>query len=489
MAEIVESAETQTFVKDITRMSVDFDRWYTDVVRKAELADYTPVRGCMVIRPYGYALWEHIQRAFDDMIKATGHENWYFPLLIPEDLLMKEAEHVEGFTPEVAWVTEAGSHGRLDQRLAIRPTSETIIGTLIRRYIHSHRDLPQLTNQWCNVLRWEMRTRLFLRTAEFLWQEGHTFHATAEEAQREVDLILELYRRLAEEWLAMPVVAGLKSRAETFAGAVYTKSIEAMMLDGLALQAGTSHYFGQNFSRAYDITFTNQENQREHCYSTSWGISTRLIGGVIMTHGDDTGLILPPKVAPVQVVVVPIFRDELTRERVRSAIEAWRPAVEGSGLRLKVDWSEERPGEKFNRWELKGVPLRVEVGPRDLEANQVTVVDRLTRERRQLPTVGLERHLSDELERFQQRLFRRALEFRDQHTYELATLAEVVDHFEQGTGFVWAPWCEDAACEARVKEETHGVTIRNYDPDQPAEGSCLVCGRQARRRVVLARSY
>ncbi|HZV51693.1 MAG TPA: proline--tRNA ligase [Candidatus Dormibacteraeota bacterium] len=489
MAEIVENAETQAFVKDITRMSVDFDRWYTDVVRKAELADYTPVRGCMVIRPYGYALWEHIQRAFDDMIKATGHENWYFPLLIPEDLLVKEAEHVEGFTPEVAWVTEAGSHGRLDQRLAIRPTSETIIGTLIRRYIQSHRDLPQLTNQWCNVLRWEMRTRLFLRTAEFLWQEGHTFHATAEEARREVDLILDLYRRLAEEWLAMPVLPGLKSRAETFAGAVYTKSIEAMMLDGLALQAGTSHYFGQNFSRAYDIAFTNRENQREHCYSTSWGISTRLIGGLIMTHGDDTGLVLPPRVAPVQVVVVPIFRDGPARERVRAAIEGWRPEVEAAGVRLKVDWSEDRPGEKYNRWELKGVPLRIEVGPRDLEAGQVTIVDRLTRERRSLPMAGLGPRLRAELEDFQARLFRRALEFRDRHTYELATLAEVVDHFRRGTGFVWAPWCEDPACEIRVKEETGGVTIRNYDPDQPATGGCLVCGRPARRRVVLARSY
>ncbi|HZU18319.1 MAG TPA: proline--tRNA ligase [Candidatus Dormibacteraeota bacterium] len=486
---MVENAETQSFVKDITRMSVDFDRWYTDVVRKAELADYTPVRGCMVIRPYGYALWEHIQRVFDDMIKATGHENWYFPLLIPEDLLMKEAEHVEGFTPEVAWVTEAGSHGRLDQRLAIRPTSETIIGTLIRRYIHSHRDLPQLTNQWCNVLRWELRTRLFLRTAEFLWQEGHTFHATAEEARQEVDLILDLYRRLAEEWLAMPVLAGLKSRAETFAGAVYTKSIEAMMQDGLALQAGTSHYFGQNFSRAYDITFTNRENRREHCYSTSWGISTRLIGGLIMAHGDDTGLVLPPRVAPVQVVVVPIFRDEPGRERVRAAIEGWRPRVEAAGVRLRVDWSEDRPGEKFNRWELKGVPLRVEVGPRDLEADRVTVVDRLTRERRQLPVGGLDARLKEELEDFQARLFRRALEFRDRHTQELATLAEVVDHYRRGTGFVWAPWCEDPACETRIKDETGGVTIRNFDPDRPPAGGCLVCGRPARRRVVLARAY
>jgi prolyl-tRNA synthetase len=267
-----------SFVKDITRMSDDFDRWYTDVVRKAEMADYSPVRGCMVIRPYGFAIWEHIQRAFDDMIKSSGHQNWYFPLLIPHELLEKEADHVEGFNPQVAWVTRAGS-GELEQPLVIRPTSEAMVGTVIRRYIQSHRDLPQLTNQWCNVVRWEMRTRLFLRTAEFLWQEGHTFHASDSEAREEVDRILEYYRRIAEDWLAIPVLRGVKSRSETFPGAITTKSIEGMMRDGLALQAGTSHYFGQNFSRAYDVTFANRENQREHCYTTSWGMSTRLIGG------------------------------------------------------------------------------------------------------------------------------------------------------------------------------------------------------------------
>src|SRR5215472_11493692 len=338
MTETTMTADTNEgggFVKDITRMSDDFDRWYTDVVRKAELADYTPVRGCMVIRPYGYAIWEAIQRAFDDMIKASGHENAYFPLLIPE----------------VAWVTEAGKHGKLDQRLAIRPTSETIIGTVMRRYIHSHRDLPQLLNQWCNVMRWEMRTRLFLRTAEFLWQEGHTFHATAREAQEEVDLILGYYRELSEDWMAVPVLTGLKSETEKFAGAVYSKSTEAMMRDGLALQTGTSHFLGQNFSRAYDISFTNQENQRELCHTTSWGISHRQIGAVIMAHGDDAGLVLPPRLAPVQVVAVPIFRDAAGRERVEAFIETWRREVEALGIRLRVDWSEGRPGEKFNRWE------------------------------------------------------------------------------------------------------------------------------------------
>ena len=432
-------AETLDYVKDITRMSEDFDRWYTDVVRKAELADYTPVRGCMVIRPYGYAIWERIQRAFDDMIKSSGHENWYFPLLIPEELLMKEAEHIEGFTPEVAWVTEAGSHGKLDQRLAIRPTSETIIGTLIRRYIQSHRDLPKLTNQWCNVLRWEMRTRLFLRTAEFLWQEGHTFHASAEEARAEVDLILDYYRQLSEDWLAVPVVTGMKSRSETFAGAVYSKSIEAMMRDGLALQAGTSHYFGQNFSEAYDISFSNQENQRELCYSTSWGTSTRLIGGLIMAHGDDSGLILPPRVAPVQVVVVPIFRSSEDRERVEEFLEPWRREVQAAGVRLQVDWSEGRPGEKFNRWELKGVPLRLEVGPRDVDHRQVTMADRLTRQKTPVRAGELGERLPLELERFQRALFDRALAFREEHSGEVSTLDELVERFKEGNGFYWAP--------------------------------------------------
>jgi prolyl-tRNA synthetase len=481
--------ETLDYVKDITRMSDDFDRWYTDVVRKGELADYTPVRGCMVIRPYGYAIWERIQRVFDDMIKSSGHENWYFPLLIPEELIMKEAEHIEGFTPEVAWVTEAGSHGKLDQRLAIRPTSETIIGTLIRRYIQSHRDLPKLTNQWCNVVRWEMRTRLFLRTAEFLWQEGHTFHATADEAKAEVDLILGYYRDLAQEWLAIPVFSGLKSRSETFAGAVYSKSIEAMMRDGLALQSGTSHYFGQNFSQAYDISFSNQENQRELCYSTSWGISTRLIGGLIMAHGDDSGLILPPRIAPIQAVVVPIFRNREDRERVEEFVEPWRREVEAAGVRLHVDWSEGRPGEKFNRWELKGVPIRLEVGPRDVDHRQVTMVDRLSRQKTPVRASELRQRLGVELEQFQRALFDRALAFREEHTGEVSTLDELVTRSKEGSGFFWAPWCESPECEARVKEETGGVTIRNLDREAPAEGSCLVCGRPAKQRALFGRAY
>ncbi len=484
---MIENADD--FVKDITRMSDDFDHWYTDVVRKAEMADYTPVRGCMVIRPYGYAVWENIQRAFDDMIKSSGHENMYFPLLIPEELLMKEASHIEGFTPEVAWVTEAGRHGRLDQRLAIRPTSETIIGTVMRKYIQSHRDLPQLTNQWCNVLRWELRTRLFLRTAEFLWQEGHTFHASGQEARDEVDLILEYYRQISEDWLAIPVLTGVKSQSETFAGAVYSKSIEAMMRDGQALQSGTSHYMGQNFASAYDIGFTSRDNQRELCHTTSWGISTRLVGAVIMAHGDDTGLVMPPRVAPIQVAVVPIFRDEAGRALVAGFIEGWTAEVRGMGIRLRVDWSEGRPGEKYNRWELKGVPLRLEVGPRDVAAGQVVLVDRLSREKRPVPAAGLGQRLRDELADFQDALHRRALDFRAANTHEVSSLAAMVAHFQGGTGFVYAPWCGGAECETRVKDETGGVTIRNYEPEERASGTCLVCGRPAVHRVAFARSY
>ena len=477
--------ETQDFVKEVTRQSDDFDRWYTDVVRKAELADYTPVRGTMVIRPYGYAIWEAIQRAFDDMIKSSGHQNWYFPLLIPEDIFLKEAEHVEGFNPQVAWVTRAGS-SELDQPLVIRPTSETIIGTIVRRYIQSHRDLPLLTNQWCNVLRWEMRTRLFLRTAEFLWQEGHTFHAEAQEAMEEVDLILDYYRQIAEDWLAMPVITGQKSEAEKFAGGVYTKSIEGMMRDGMALQAGTSHYLGQNFTQAYDIGFTNRENTRALCHSTSWGVSTRLIGGVVMGHGDETGLILPPRVAPHQVVVVPIRGDA---PEVAEYVARLERELRAAGIRVHVDRRDERPGEKFNHWELKGVPLRVEVGPKDVAAGQVTVADRITREKRPLPAEGLAGRLVEELAGFQRRLFARALEFRDAHTVELGTLSELKEWFAANTGFAWAPWCESGECEERVRQETGGVTTRNFDPTEAASGDCLVCGRPARRRVAFARSY
>jgi prolyl-tRNA synthetase len=488
MKEVVE--EQQDFVKDITKMSVDFDRWYTDVIRKAELADWSGVRGMMVVRPYGWAMWEAITRAFDDMIKETGHENWAFPLLIPRDYLMKEAEHVEGFAPEVAWVTRAGAgNEELEEPLAVRPTSEAIVGSLIKRYIQSHRDLPKLTNQWNSVVRWEMRSRLFLRSREFWWQEGHTFHADAKEAMDEVDLILGYYRDIAQDWLAVPVLGGKKSAAETFPGAVYTLTVEGLMRDGMALQMGTSHYFGQNFARAYDISFSNKDNERELCHSTSWGISTRLVGALVMAHGDDSGLIVPPMVAPVQVVVVPIFRDVESRAKVEAFIGGWIGELKAAGIRHRVDWRDDRPGEKYAHWEMKGVPLRLNVGGRDADAGQAELVDRLSRQRKPVQVAGIGARLKDELASFQDALFGRAKDFLGENTFEMATLPEVVAHFKERGGFVWAPWCGDAECEARLKAEAGGVTIRTIDPDEKASGKCLVCGKPAKHRVALAKAY
>jgi len=485
-----EIEEQQDFVKDITKMSDDFDRWYTDVVRKAELADWSGVRGMMVVRPYGWAMWEAITRAFDDMIKESGHENWAFPLLIPQSFLMKEAEHIEGFAPEVAWVTRAGaSKEELEEPLAVRPTSETIVGSLIKRYIQSHRDLPKLTNQWNSVVRWEMRSRLFLRSREFWWQEGHTFHATAQEAIEEADLILGYYRAIAQDWLAVPVLSGKKSPAETFPGAVHTLTVEGLMRDGLALQMGTSHYFGQNFARAYDISFSNKDNEKDLCYSTSWGISTRLVGALVMAHGDDSGIIVPPKVAPIQVIVVPIFRDAEGRAKVEGFVDGWARELKAAGIRHRVDWRDERPGDKYAHWELKGVPLRLNVGARDVDAGQVELVDRLSRERRPVPVAGMADRLQKELVTFQSRLFERAQEFQRQNTYELSSLAELVAHFKERAGFVWATWCGDAECEARIKAEAGGVTIRTIDADEKPSGKCLVCGKPAKYRVSLAKAY
>jgi prolyl-tRNA synthetase len=485
-----EVEEQQDFVKEVTKMSDDFDRWYTDVIRKAELADWSGVRGMMVVRAYGWAIWEAVWRAFDDMIKESGHENWAFPLLIPRSFLMKEAEHVEGFAPEVAWVTKAGgAMEELEEPLAVRPTSESIIGALIKRYIQSHRDLPKLTNQWNSVVRWEMRSRLFLRSREFWWQEGHTFHASAHEAMDEVALILGYYRSVAQDWLAVPVLAGKKSPAETFPGAVYTLTVEGLMRDGLALQMGTSHYFGQNFARAYDISFSNKENERELCYSTSWGMSTRLVGAVVMAHGDDSGLILPPRVAPTQVVVVPIFRDDESRARVERFVNGWLPELKAAGIRFRVDWRDERPGDKYAHWELKGVPLRLNVGGRDADAGQVEMVDRLSRQKVAVPVSGIAGRLSKELDTFQQKLFDRAVRFQQDNSYELGTLDEVTAHFREKAGIVWTEWCGDTEEEARIKAETGGVTIRTIDEDAKPSGKCLVCGRPAEFRVALAKAY
>src|SRR5881397_2053184 len=414
--------EAEAFVTEITPRSQDFSRWYLDVVRRAELADYSPVKGCMVVRPYGYAIWELLQQAFDRRIKATGHVNAYFPLFIPESLLTKEAEHVEGFAPQVAYVTHGGGE-QLEERLVVRPTSEAIIGTMYAKWVQSWRDLPILINQWANVVRWEKVTRPFLRTTEFLWQEGHTAHETHDEAQAETLLILDLYASVSESVLAMPVIKGMKSESEKFAGALRTYSIEALMGDGRAMQAGTSHNLGQNFAKAFDITFQARDKSVQHVWGTSWGVSTRLVGGVIMTHGDDSGLVLPPRVAPYQVVIVPIGRDNW-REAVLPRAKQIKRALTTAGIRVTLDERDERPGWKFSEWELRGVPLRVEIGPKDIEKSAVLVARRDTREKQSLPMDGLGDRLRTLLDEIQKNLFERARQFRDEHTHRTRDYGE-----------------------------------------------------------------
>jgi len=484
-------AEQRADPKQITRQSDDFDRWYVETVLRAELADYAPIKGCMVIRPYGYALWENIQGALDSMIKRTGHENMYFPLLIPKSYLEKEAQHVEGFAPEVAWVTHGGGKP-LEEWLAIRPTSETIICSMYKDWIHSWRDLPVKINQWVNVYRWERRTRLFLRTAEFLWQEGHTFHETDDEAAGEVETMLDCYRELAEDWLAMPVIRGRKTEAEKFAGARYTLSIEAMMADGWALQSGTSHHLAQNFTRAYDITYSDRDNLLQHPFQTSWGLSTRMIGAVIMAHGDDAGLVLPPRVAPVQVVVVPIVRsnDATGSAAVETAVQRIeRDAPEG--VRLRVDRREGiRPGEKYAHWELRGVPLRLVVGAKDLAAGQVTVVRRVDASQEVVPIDDVAGRLPSMLDATQQAMFHRAGERLAERSVDVSTLDELVNAFAERPVFASGPFCEREACELRIKEAVHAVTVRVVRADRSAEGApCMACGEPADGVALIARAY
>jgi len=474
------------FVKEIRKQSADFPGWYNDVVRKAQLADYSPVRGCMVIRPYGYAIWENIRDPLDALIKQTGHENWYFPALIPLSFLMKEAEHVEGFEPEFAMVTRGGGK-ELEEPLVLRPTSETMIASVLRDYIQSYRDLPVLTNQWNNVFRWELRTRLFLRTLEFLWQEGHTFHETAAEAEEEVARMLEQYRRIAEEWCALPVLAGRKSDTEKFAGAQYSMSIEGMMIDGKALQLGTSHYFGENFTRAYDLTFTGRNNERQYPHSTSWGMTTRMVGAVVMAHGDDSGMQLPPRIAPVQVIIVPIFRSDTERRQIETALEPVLTDLED--IRVKVDWRDERPGFKFNEWELKGVPLRLEVGPRDLAKGEATVVRRLNRAKQTVPLGDLVVTIPSMLEEIQEGLFTRAREFREAHTVRLDSLEALVKFFDTSIGFAITPWCgrpeDERTVTDRTKATTRVILSASGQPEQP----CAICGRPATVEVAWGKAY
>lgn len=482
-------SEQVSYVEELTDKSDDFSRWYTEVILKAQLADYAPVRGCMVIRPYGYALWENMQRLLDARFKATGHENAYFPLLIPESFLAREAEHVAGFAPEVAWVTQGGSE-QLEERLAIRPTSEAIIGVMYSKWIQSWRDLPVLINQWCNVLRWEKVTRLFLRTTEFLWQEGHTVHRTEEEAEEETLRMLNVYRAFIEEDLAIPVVAGRKTEAEKFKGALRTYSVEAMMGDGKALQAGTSHNLGQHFARVFDITFQDMDGERKFAWQTSWGVSTRLIGAIIMVHGDDSGLILPPRVAPTQVVVIPIWRKEQEKEQVARFVGRVRSSL-GSTVRFKEDWDDEHtPGWKFNEWELRGVPLRLEVGPRDVRNEQVVLVRRDNRAKEIVPFERLQARTLELLEQIQQDMLERARSFMAERTRRVESFEEFRTFAEQQRGFLLAHWCGDPDCEARIKDET-AATIRciPLEPELAEEGACVWCGQPSGRRVVFGRAY
>ena len=480
-------AKNESFVTEITPRSQDFSQWYLDVVRRAELADYSPVKGCMVIRPYGYAIWELLQQELDARIKATGHVNAYFPLFIPEGLLNKEAEHVEGFSPQVAYVTHGGGE-ELEEKLVVRPTSEAIIGTMYAKWVQGWRDLPILINQWANVVRWEKVTRPFLRTTEFLWQEGHTAHETAEEAEAETLKILDLYAEVCESTLAMPVVKGRKSESEKFAGALRTYSIEALMGDGRALQAGTSHNLGQNFAKAFDITFQARDKSVQHVWGTSWGVTTRLIGAVIMTHGDDSGLVLPPRVAPYQVVVVPIGRDNW-RETVLPRAQDLQRQLRQAGIRVTLDERDERPGWKFSEWELRGVPLRLEIGPKDIEKSQVLLARRDTREKIAAPMDTLAPTVAGLLEDIQRTLLERAVKFREERTQRVDNYEEFKTVMEGRPGFVIAPWCGSAECEAHIKAETQ-ATIRNMPLGSavPA-GRCVRCDANATAEAWFAKAY
>ncbi len=476
------------FVTEITPQSEDFSRWYIDVIKKAELMDYSPVRGCIVFRPEGYGLWENIQAELDRRFKETGHRNAYFPLFIPESFFQKEKEHVEGFNPELPWVTEAAGE-KLEERLAIRPTSETMIGHMYAKWIQSYRDLPLLINQWANVVRWEKRTLPFLRTSEFLWQEGHTAHETEEDARRETMQMLDIYTEFVENFLAIPVIKGEKTPSERFAGAVDTYSIEAMMKDGKAVQAGTSHYLGNKFAVAFDIKFLDRNNELQFAHTTSWGVSTRLIGALIMVHGDDRGLALPPKVAPTQVVMIPIGPPK-TREQVVGRVDELYAELKKAGIRVRVDdRTDVSPGWKFNEYEMRGVPLRLELGPRDMDNGVVVLVSRITGEKRIVQQADLTAEVERMLEETQAEMYERAKRFREDNSAAVDTLEEMKAFMEQKRGFVEAGWCGSEACEKQVKEET-GATSRNI-PFQPSvrKPKCLVCGDDAKHTVVFARAY
>ncbi len=477
--------ENNDFVKDITNIDDDFARWYTDIVIKAELADYTDTKGCIAIRPYGFAIWESIKDYADKKFKETGIENVYFPVLIPESLLQKEKDHVEGFAPEVAWVTEAGGE-KLDERLCIRPTSETIISTMYSKWLSSWRDLPFLYNQWCSVLRWEKETRPFLRSREFLWQEGHTIHETEKEAKDRTIQMLEIYSDVSENLLAIPVIKGIKTESEKFAGAISTYTIESMTHDGRALQSGTSHYFGQNFTKPFDIKFQNRDGKEEYAYQTSWGISTRLIGSIIMAHGDNRGLKLPPKVAPIQVVIVPIAQH---KEGVLEKVEELNKKLSGK-FRIKVDDRDKySPGYKFNYWEMKGVPIRLEIGPRDIENNKCILVRRDNQEKIEVSLEKLEDEISKLLEDIQKNMFEMCKNRMEEKTTVATNLEEFKNAMDTNQGFINAMWCGDEECENKIKELT-GAKSRCIPFNQTKiSDKCVCCGKEAKDMVIWARQY
>lgn len=488
--------------KNITPRQNDYSQWYLDVIKEANLAEHSPVRGCMVIKPNGYALWELMQAALDTMFKETGHRNAYFPLFIPKSFLSKEAQHVEGFAKECAVVThsrlksidggvEVDPDSKLDEELIVRPTSETIIWDTYRNWIQSHRDLPILINQWANVVRWEMRTRLFLRTMEFLWQEGHTAHATEKEAIEETEQMLEVYRCFAEDFMAMPVITGRKTESERFAGAVDTLCIEALMQDGKALQAGTSHFLGQNFAKAFDVTFQNQNNQLQHVWATSWGVSTRLIGGLIMTHSDDNGLIIPPKLAPLQVVCVPIYKNDEQKTEVINYLESVVSELKKHGIRVFLDTREHyKPGWKFAQYEVEGVPLRIAVGPRDVENNNLELARRDTTSKSIISRDNIAAHCADLLNEIQNNLFSLAKERRDEMTSVVSSYQEFKDVIDSKGGFVYAHWDGTAETEAKIQHETK-ATIRCIPFNNPYNnsGKCMVTGRDSEQMVLFAKSY
>jgi prolyl-tRNA synthetase len=481
--------------KKITKKSEDYARWYTDVVQRAELADYAPVKGCMVIRPYGYAIWENMQRILDGMIKASGHENAYFPLFVPESFLKREAAHVEGFAPQCAVVTHGGGR-KLDEPLIVRPTSEAIINEMYAQWVHSYRDLPILINQWANIVRWEMRTRLFLRTTEFLWQEGHTAHRTQEEAIEEALMILEMYRSFMHEYLAVPVLVGEKTETERFAGADMTYTCEGLMTDGRALQMGTSHNLGQNFAKAFNILFLDEDGTQKHVWQTSWGVSTRMVGGVVMAHGDDQGLILPPKIAPIQVVIVPIYKTPAEQEKTLAAARETADRLNDAGMRTKLDDRDTvTPGFKFNDWEMRGVPIRLEIGPRDVAAGQCVLVTRYDGAKSPVPLAEVVGSIPGILDQAQTAIYQRAIAFRDENTHTIDDYDAFKRVMEESPGFAWSHWCGNQECELAIKDDTK-ATIRLIPlPDETGTrpgaepGRCIRCAAASGQRVYFAKAY